>query len=581
MMKIGIGVGMGLGGGVSLFLPEATEYFARASVTDANAKEDINTFILGCKDLGIWDKLVYVPCLPSHGGRHQLGGAAQRTNTPWALVNAADTPLGVRVTLAGDNNHLLSDQVYNTATTPWTSGCLSYQDQTPNTVLQNNFTQKVVGQTWRFAGMASAGAVPLWHTFFAHGILLSSASTAAPAAPATHEQVNNTYRNSHLQAVSFDGTANYSVLTDNLITSYTFTGPIASFNVKMRFYPPAGNGQAGVIHGAFLYYDRLTTLGNSVWSKFRALVNQTMLSRLTSVGNRRILISGQSNGVNQNLSIEFSRQAVGELMGPTELFRSGIGGNPIATWIGTAGSNARTATYAAHFWDGSGPGPLFQSTRINIGRRQEYLIWFQGESDTESAVQANAYRAQLATLINYFRQDTGNPNLKVIVVQIDYNFTLRDDNAGGFFSDLTVTGFAGGLSALNGSYAITPLTGHSDPYVWTKSGYRVEEQSNRWVFVETAGSTVVASAVQTNLPHPAMVTSWVDASNNPITPSFGAGNRTEWIERVRYAQREIVNDLPNVFTFDSRGYTRTDGVHIDNAAHIPFATALGDYLRTI
>jgi hypothetical protein len=78
-----------------------------------------------------------------------------------------------------------------------------------------------------------------------------------------------------------------------------------------------------------------------------------------------------------------------------------------------------------------------------------------------------------------------------------------------------------------------------------------------------------------------MVSSWVDASNNPITPSFGAGNRTEWIERVRYAQREIVNDLPNVFTFDSRGYTRTDGVHIDNAAHIPFATALGDYLRTI
>lgn len=567
---------------MSPFLPEALEFFARASVSDPSAREDINTFILGCKELGIWDKLVYVPCLPSHGGRHQLGGAAQRTNTPWTLVNASDTASGVRVTLSGDNNHLLSDQVYSTTDgTPWTSGCLSYQDQTPNTVLQNNFTQKVVGQTWRFAGMASAGAVPFWHTFWAHGILAPTVSTAAPAAPAAHEQVNNSYRNSHLSAVSVDGTANYSALTDNLITSWTFTGPITSFNVKMRFYPPAGNGQAGVIQGAFIYYDRLTTLGNSVWSKFRALVNQTLLSRLTSVGNRRILISGQSNGVNQNLSIEFSRQSVGELMGPTELFRSGLGGNPIATWIGTSGSNTRTAQYAIDFWSGTATQPLFQRTRINVGRRQEYLIWFQGESDTELASTAAAYRQQLATLINYFRSDSGNPNLKVIVVQIDYNFTLRDDNSGGFFSDLSLTGFAGGLSALNGSYAITTLTGHFDPYVWTKTGYRVEQQSNRWVFVETAGNTVVASAVQTNLPHPAMVTSWVDASNNPITPSFGAGNRLEWIERIRYAQREIVNDLPNVFTFESRGYTRTDGVHIDDAAHIPFATALGNYLRTI
>ena len=563
-------------GGVS-YLPEAVEYFARASVTDAAAKEDINQFIIGCKQLGIWDKLVFVPCLSAYGGLHQLGGASQRTNTPWTLVNASLTTLGVSMTLNGDNNHMLSDQVYNTASTPWTSGSFTYQNQTPNTVIQNNFTQKVVGQTWRFDGMAAAGAVPFWHTHWGHGILLSPANQ-----PLNNEQVNNSYRNAHLSAVSVDGTANYWVLTDNNIRAYAHTGPITPFVQKMRFYAPAGTGQAGVIQGAFLYYDRLSTLGNAVWSKFRALVNQTMLSRLTTAGNRRILISGQSNGVNQNLSIEFSRQSVGELMGPTELFRSGVGGVPISAWIGAAGSNARTAQYRTDFWDGTSSGPPFQSSRITgVGRRAEYLIWFQGESDTELASTAAAYRSQLATLINYFRADTGNPELKVIVVQIDYNFTLRDDNVGGFFSDLTLTGFAGGLSALNGSYAITPLTGHFDPYVWTKTGYRVEQQSNRWVFVETAGSTVVASAVQTNLPHPAMVTNWVDASTTAITPSFGAGNRTEWIERIRYAQREIVNDLPNVFTFDSRGYTRTDGVHIDNAAHIPFTIALGDYLRTI
>jgi hypothetical protein len=92
-------------------------------------------------------------------------------------------------------------------------------------------------------------------------------------------------------------TVNYSVLTDNQIRNYTNSAsdPIVVAPTKFHFYPCCLQNQNGVIQGAFLYYDGMSTLGQPVWSKFRTLINQTLLSRLTNAGNRRILICGQSN----------------------------------------------------------------------------------------------------------------------------------------------------------------------------------------------------------------------------------------------------------------------------------------------
>lgn len=554
------------------YLPESLEFFSRASVTDENAKYDIDQFVRGCKNIGVWDKLVYVPCLGAYGGVHQLGGAAQRTNTPWSLVNAALTTQGVSVTKSGENNYLLSDVTINPSNEiPVTAGSLTYQNQTPQSVVGGNPLIKSLASDNIHVGMANYGNPGQWHLYYARNFNLLN-----PVALPANTEVTNNYRNSHLAAMCWDDSVNYTALVDNKLTTYTAGAPVIPTATRLRFFPPCNSGQNGVIQGAFLYYDNLTTLGGAVWRKFRTLVNQTILSRQSAFGNRRILISGQSNASGP-LAVAFARRVVGESMGPSELFLTGTGGVPIEHWIGAFPDNLRTTAYQNQIWN-EDETSQFQNTQLpTIGRKQNYIIWFQGESDTESAALSRNYRNQLNTFIRYVRENYGN-DILVVVVQIDYNYTLRDNNSGGFHSNLTLTDFTGGLAALNGAFTITPLTSHSDPYVWTKAGFRVEQRSGVWVFVETAGNTVVASATTANVPHPAMSMGWVDASNNPVSPSFGDGNRTEWIERVRYAQQQIVNDLPGVSTFDSRGYARSDGVHIDLPALDGLATNLGNHL---
>ena len=560
----------------SPYLPESVEFFSRASVTDANAKQDIDVFVRQTKTWGIWDKLVYVPCLSTHGGLHQLGGAAQRTNTPWTLVNATQVAQGVQMQLNGYSNYLLSDQVVNNSAQPLTFGNFHCQIDNPKSHSVNYFTASRVGTNNRWLGHEfwSAPARTVLRAVVGSYILANSITGKSFSC--------NNYKQPKLYAASmvfgstaYEGLCDDNIGTGNLGYNLSFAGQ------KMRFYAANTEGFTGNgwVSGAFFYYGTLADVGHDAWVKFRALVAQTILCRLgDGAGHRRLLLAGQSNSSN-SLASEISRQSTDDF-GMFSVFNSGFGGQPISTWIGAVGSNSRQAAYSnagQGFWGTSGSLPAFQSTRLaGGGRYKEYLVWFQGEADHNAADTAANYRQQLATLINYFREDTGNPDLKVIVIQIDAGIAMRNSP-----SALTLTAFSGGLTALNGTYNLTTLTTETQAYVWTKAGFRVEEQSNRWVFVETVGNTVVASAVQANLPHPALVTGWVDASNNAITPSFGAGNRLEWIERVRYAQREICNDLPNVYTFDSRGYTRTDSVHIDAAALIPFAAALNAYLLTI
>jgi hypothetical protein len=562
-----------------IYTAEAEEYFARAGVTDAYSKYSINEFVKGAKQLGIWDKLVYVPCLPSMGGLHQIGGAAQRTNTPWTLVNASSVPEGVAITLNGLSNHLLSDQAVDNVSNPVAWGSFACQTTTPKFHWFDYTTISRAGGTGRNVGQEFWSNPHRVNLRYAHNSFMS-----ATALTGLSFGYNN-YKNSHLMALdSTNGSSAFGAICDEAVEARTL-GSAVNYNSAARlcFYPAVNQYSAGTgwVQGAFLYYGAFTEAGYEAWGKFRALVAQTFLSG--GVGHRRLLLSGQSNAAG-NLALEISRQST-EDFGMFSVFNTGIGGNPISTWIGNIGNNSRTASYhgqAGGLWSNTPTQPAFQKARlVGIGKSQEYLVWFQGESDTETAETAAAYRAQLNTLINYIRTDTGNPYLKVIVVQIDYNYTIRDNNSGGFHSNLALTGVTGALSALNGAYTISTLTSHTDPYVWTKAGYKVEEQNNRWVFVETEGNTVVASAVQTNLPHPAMVTNWVDSSNNTIALSFGAGNRIEWTERVRYAQREIVNDLPHVYTIDSRGYERADNVHLTGAAHISFAAALNAYLLTL
>ena len=514
------------------------------------------------------------------GGLHQLGGAAQRTNTPWTLVNGSSVAEGVAIVMNGFNHYLLSDQLVATVSTPVAYGSFTCQTHTPNFQSYDYTTISIAAANHRTVGQEFWSSPHRVNFRYGHNTFLPPDQALIGLSLGF-----NNYKNSHLLGISSThGSRTFEAMCDEAVESRTLATAVQYTTPgKMRFYPAVSqhtNG-AGLIQGAFLYYGTFAEAGYEPWGKLRALAAQTILSGGSrAVGHRRLLLSGQSNASGA-LALEISRQSSADF-GMFSVYNVNYGGQPIRTWIGAPGSNIRTDTYRSTLWSDRSPQTAFQKTRLNgIGKQEECLVWFQGESDTEGSSTAQAYREQLATLIRYIRQDTGNPNLKVVVIQVDYSPTLRHNNSGGFTSAITPTGFVGGLSVLNGTYAITPLTSDADPYVWTNGGYRVEQRNNQWVFVETASNTIVASAVQQHLPHPAMVTNWMSADSTPLAISFGVGSRTEYLERVRYAQREICKDLPNVYTFDSRGYTRADHVHIDQAALIPFATALDSFLLSL
>ncbi len=562
---------------------EDAEFFLRAGVSDPRAREDISEFIAGAKSLGIWEKLVYVPCLSTHGGLHQMGGAYQRTGAPWTAVNCTVDAEGVRIVKADTSNHLLTAQKVDTRITPMAFGTMSSQLVTPNAVIPQFYSAMLEGSssTWYdrwLMGMEWTSSDGALNMRARHGIL------PLPNHFFPTKGILNNYANSHMFAISSNGTANYECAIDHTLSRFTHTSAISYDGSKaLRFYPPVQqNGGAGLIQGAFLYYGNFADLGFDVWRKLNPLINQTLLSGRSSHGYGRYILSGQSNA-SGSLAAYIQKYMGGYSSGQYAIYNTGHGGEPIDTWIGQPGNNSRTATYNGTLWSSGAIAPEngWQQTDIPYGKKTDCLIWFQGENDTGTLSSALAYREQLATLIRYIRADCGNPNLQVVVVQIDYEHNLRCANQPGFTSNLSLSGFGQALSALNGTYTIKPLTANHDPYEWRNGAYLLVERANRWCFVDTATDFVIASAQQTALPHPAMVTNWVNHANAAITPTVSAGTRTENIERVRYAQRQIIHDLPNVYTFDSRTYSRAeDYVHLISSIPL-FAQNLSAYLESI
>lgn len=75
-----LGLGLRLGGlnVLQAFDPDASAYFVRAGVTDATAKTQINSFVKGTKDLGLWSNMVCWPLRSTQnsgtGTAYSLGG---------------------------------------------------------------------------------------------------------------------------------------------------------------------------------------------------------------------------------------------------------------------------------------------------------------------------------------------------------------------------------------------------------------------------------------------------------------------------------------------------------------------------
>jgi hypothetical protein len=104
MIKGGIRIG---GLGISGFDADAAAYFERAGVTDATAKNQINAFVKGIKDLGLYNNMVSWPLRSAQNAssettQYSLGGLgiydATLVNSPSRGVNGITITLTAQIT---------------------------------------------------------------------------------------------------------------------------------------------------------------------------------------------------------------------------------------------------------------------------------------------------------------------------------------------------------------------------------------------------------------------------------------------------------------------------------------------------
>jgi hypothetical protein len=93
MIKGGIRIG-GLGI-LQAFDPDASAYFATAGITDATAKTQINLFVRGVKDLGLWSSIVSWPLRTAQNAgsgliAYSLGGLGTFDGTMTSITRDAD-----------------------------------------------------------------------------------------------------------------------------------------------------------------------------------------------------------------------------------------------------------------------------------------------------------------------------------------------------------------------------------------------------------------------------------------------------------------------------------------------------------
>ena len=94
-MMINVGIRIGGLGILQAFDPDASAYFATAGITDATAKTQINLFVKGVKDLGLWSSLVSWPLRTAQNAgtgstAYSLGGLGTFNGTMTSITRDAD-----------------------------------------------------------------------------------------------------------------------------------------------------------------------------------------------------------------------------------------------------------------------------------------------------------------------------------------------------------------------------------------------------------------------------------------------------------------------------------------------------------
>jgi hypothetical protein len=566
-----------LAAGEATYAPESVEYFTRARITDGSAKTRVDGFVRGLKTLGLWDSIVYIPCHSDMGGLHQLGGAAQRTNTPWTLSgDYALTTDGVSGTGYNPATFAIANRINpqqqltsaSVAATPTYVGVMASQDHQDTATQNAGYIRHgtFVYNSTALGGFAGTG--PYGNSIV--GVNSQNAYRLTYPNPVIYRDRNRPY----LMAAWLRGSSNQA---RNLINSNydagvtTTTAASLAFSQFFAITHGAPLGSAGKVHGVFYAYcDPEIIGGRTAWQRLWALINSTLFSHKREGGFLRVQLSGQSNA-SPALAAYLNRDNLcANNTRCTEIWNANQGGQPVTWWVGS-GTPTRQAGYGTTIYNGTGTSPLERGRPLNgIGKWRETFVWVQGESDSETRELTNAYASRLTALIGFIRADAGNPAMKFVIGKIGYHHNYRSGSAQG---DFTVSGFSGDATVLNGSWAIQAMATATENYVWKKSGYTLIQQNARWEFVRDSDSVGMAQS-NTNPAHPYMVATW--------TVNVGAGtptisdSRTGRIEGIRAAQQSVADTDGNAVAIDMRNfeYDPADIAHMTAAGYQAFAAGI-------
>ena len=261
---------------------------------------------------------------------------------------------------------------------------------------------------------------------------------------------------------------------------------------------------------------------------------------------------------------------------------SSYGGTYISAWLGAdPNSPVRASQYTGGFYNGSGGGVAESSWVTGVSdKTQNWIVWLQGESDTELRSTAMVYQQQLQNLFNFLKADFGS-NFKMAVNLLDYAISYRTGTAQGNF---TLSGFTGSGTSANGTWTIAAISAvlangvttnslvsnANANYSWTKAGGGTISKNGSGLWEIAVSGTVFATSNETHT-HPELCT-WALNNGATGTPAFSE-SRTGNIERVRKAQADFVAaNAARCLSFDSRGVARPadatgsgDGVHPNSA----------------
>ena len=158
MFKLGLGL-QGYTPSAIAFDSDAAAFFATAGVTDATAKTQINSFVKGIKDLGLWSSMVCWPLRSSQNAgtgttAYSLGGLATYNGT---LTNGPTWGTD-GIIFDGTNDRIaLANGAFGTGTSPASIFCILKTDSTatkstPFSTGDGNTNAAVVGLNLNSSG---------------------------------------------------------------------------------------------------------------------------------------------------------------------------------------------------------------------------------------------------------------------------------------------------------------------------------------------------------------------------------------------------------------------------------------------